>query len=153
MPPVVRSQELRRVCSRLCGEAHGLTRVNSKVFPYDHRFPALRLLISGPPPELEPLLLARFGAGAWRAEAWNVEPVWYRPDMRAALRLTARARDAAPGRAEERRFYAKIYRREEEGEKTHQVLRALYNKANAGQAGFTVARSIAYLSGLRNLFL
>ncbi len=122
-----------------------------QVFPYDHRFPALRLLMSGPPPELEPLLLARFGAGAWHAETWNVEPVRYRPDMRAALRLTARARDAATGRAEERRFYAKIYRTEEEGEKTHQVLRALYNKASSGEAGVTVARPIAYLSGLRTL--
>jgi hypothetical protein len=42
-----------------------------QVFPYDHRFPALRLLMSGPPPELEPLLLARFGTGDWRAEAWR----------------------------------------------------------------------------------
>ena len=32
-----------------------------QVFPYDHRFPALRLLMSGPPPDLESLLLARFG--------------------------------------------------------------------------------------------
>ena len=32
-----------------------------QVFPYDHRFPALRLLMPGPPPELEPLFLARFG--------------------------------------------------------------------------------------------
>ena len=122
-----------------------------QVFPYDHRFPALPLLMKGPPPELEALLLARFGPGDWQAEAWNVEAVRYRPDMRAALRLTARARDAATGRAEERRFYAKIYRKEEEGERTHQLLRALWDKAGSGEVSFTVARPIAYVSGLRTL--
>ena len=49
-----------------------------QVFPYDRRLPTLPLLVAGPPPELEPLLLARFGAGDWRAEAWNIEPVRYR---------------------------------------------------------------------------
>ena len=122
-----------------------------QVFPYDHRFPALRLLMSGPPPDLEPLLLARFGTGDWRAEAWNVEPVRYRVDMRAALRLTLRARDTVTGRVERRRFYAKIYRKEEEGERTYRVLRALCNKIGEGDAGFTVAKPVAYLSELRTL--
>ena len=123
-----------------------------QVFPYDHRFPALPLLMEGPPPELEPLLLAPFGPGDWQAEAWNVKAVRYRPDMRAALRFTARARDGATGRAEERRFYAKIYRKEEEGERTYQLLRALWDKAGSGEVSFTVARPIAYVSGLRTLF-
>ena len=122
-----------------------------QVFPYDHRFPALRLLMSGPPPELEPLFLARFGTGDWRAEAWNVEPVRYRVDMRAALRLTVRARDTATGRVEQRRFYAKIYRKEEEGERTYRVLQALCNKVSGGDAGITVAKPVAYLSELRTL--
>jgi hypothetical protein len=122
-----------------------------QVFPYDHRFPALPLLIAGPPPELEPLLLAQFGSGEWQAEAWDVEAVRYRPDMRAALRVTAWAREDATGRVEQRRFYAKLYRRKEEGEKTHQVLRALWEKASAGDAGFTVAKPIAYLADLRTL--
>ena len=122
-----------------------------QVFPYDHRFPALRLLMSGPPPDLEPLLLARFGTGDWRAKAWNVEPVRYRVDMRAALRLTVRARDTITGRVERRRFYAKIYRKEEEGERTYQVLRALCNKVSGGEVGFTVAKPVAYLGELRTL--
>ena len=121
-----------------------------QVFPYDRRLPALPLLMEGPPPELEPLLLARFGLGDWRAEAWNVEPVRYLTEKRATLRLTARAQDAATGRAEEKRFYAKVYH-DEEGEQTHQVLRALWEKADVGEAGFTVARPIAYLSDLRTL--
>jgi hypothetical protein len=77
-----------------------------QVFPYDHLLPALPRLMAGPPPELEPLLLARFGLGEWRAEAWSVEPVRYRVGQRATLRLTAQARDAATGLVEERRFYA-----------------------------------------------
>ncbi len=127
-----------------------------QVFPYDHRLPALPLLMAGPPPDLEPLLLARFGPGDWRAEAWDVEPVRYRATQRAALRLTARARETATGRVEERRFYAKVYLGGEKGanlggEQTYQVLRELWDKASAGGAGFTVGRPIAYLSDLRTL--
>jgi len=127
-----------------------------QVFPYDHRLPALPLLMAGPPPDLEPLLLARFGPGEWRAEAWDVEPVRYRATQRAALRLAARARETATGRVEERRFYAKVYLGGEKGanlggEQTYQVLRELWDKASAGGAGFTVGRPIAYLSGLQTL--
>jgi tRNA A-37 threonylcarbamoyl transferase component Bud32 len=122
-----------------------------QVFPYDHRLPALPLLMTGPPPELEPLLLAQFGLGDWRAEAWDVEPIRYRAVQRAALRLTAQARDAVAGRAEKRRFYAKIYLKEEEGEQAYQVLRALWEKACTGDVGFTVPRPIAYLGSLRTL--
>ena len=121
-----------------------------QVFPYDHQLPALPLLMAGPPPELEPLLLARFGPGDWQAEAWNVEPVRYLAGRRATLRLTVLARDAATGRAEERRFYVKVYN-DEEGEQTHQVLQELWDKANAGDVGFTVGRPIAYLSERRTL--
>lgn len=127
-----------------------------QAFPYDYRLPALPLLMAGPPPDLEPLLLARFEPGEWRAEAWDVEPVRYRVIQRAALRLTARARKPATGRVEERRFYAKVYLEGEKGanlggEQTYQVLRELWNKASAGGAGFTVGRPIAYLSGLQTL--
>lgn len=71
-----------------------------QVFPYDNQLPALPLLWAGPPPELEPLLLARFGAGDWQTEAWNIEPVRYQAEARATLRLVMRAGDAASGRAE-----------------------------------------------------
>ena len=127
-----------------------------QVFPYDYRLPALPLLMAGPPPELEPLLLARFGPGDWRAERWKIKPVRYRVGQRATLRLSARARDASTGRVKERRFYAKIYLEGEKGanlggEKTYQVLRELWGKASAGGAGFTVGRPIAYLSSLQTL--
>jgi len=122
-----------------------------QVFPYDHRLPALPLLMAGPSPELEPLLLARFGPGDWQAEAWEVEPVRYRAELRATLRLTVRARDAAIGRAEEKRFYVKVYDDEHAGKQTHEALWELWTKADMGDTGFTVGRPVAYLSSLRVL--
>jgi GNAT superfamily N-acetyltransferase len=122
-----------------------------QVFPYDHRLPALPLLMEGPPPELEPLLLERFGPGDWRVEAWDVEPLKYMAELRATFRLTAQARDTATGRAEERRFYAKVYHDEEVGEQTYQVLRALWDNAGTEDASFTGGKTIAYLGSLRVL--
>jgi Ser/Thr protein kinase RdoA (MazF antagonist) len=51
----------------------------------------------------------------------------------------------------ERRFYAKVYRDEGQGQQTHQVLRELWKQARANGESFTVARPLAYLSGLRTL--
>jgi hypothetical protein len=121
-----------------------------QVFPYDHRLPTLPLLAAGPPPELEPVLLGRFGPGDWRIEAWNVEPVRYR-DEGAVLRYTGKARNAATGRRTEKSFYAKVYRHEK-GEQAYQTLRALWSQAGARE-GFTVARPLAYLSELRAFIL
>jgi hypothetical protein len=122
-----------------------------QVFPYDRRLSALPLLMAGPPPELTPLLLARFGPGDWKTEAWDVEPIRYLAEKRATLRLTVRVQDAMTGRAEERRFYAKVYSSEKQAEQVYQVTRALWDKASAGEAPFTVGRPIAYLSDLQTL--
>jgi hypothetical protein len=122
-----------------------------QVFPYDRRLPALPLLIAEPLPELESPLLARFGPGNWRTEVWNVEPVRYRAGLGAALRLTVQGQDDATSRRIERRFYAKVYRDEGQGQQTHQVLRALWKQARANGECFTVVRPLAYLSGLRTL--
>jgi Ser/Thr protein kinase RdoA (MazF antagonist) len=65
--------------------------------------------------------------------------------------LTVRARDAASGRTAEKRFYAKIYHDKEKAEQTHEVLRALWNKASEGGDVFTVGKPIAYLNGLQTL--
>ncbi len=119
-----------------------------QVFPYDRRLPALPFIMAGPPSELEPLLLARFGPGDWQAEDWNIEPVRYLAEKRATLRLTVRAQDVATGLTEEKHFYAKVYRDEQIGEQTYQALRALWEKADARGVGFTVGRPIAYLSSL-----
>src|SRR5215208_2149347 len=109
-----------------------------QVFPYDHRLPTLPPLAAGPPPELEPVLLGRFGAGEWRIEACNVEPVRYR-EQGAVLRYRAKARNAATGGRTEKSFYAKVYRHEK-GEQTYQALRALWRRTSANGEGFTVVR-------------
>jgi Phosphotransferase enzyme family len=124
-----------------------------QVFPYDRRLPTLPLLMAEPLPELEPLLLARFGPGDWRTEVWNVEPVRYRAGLGAALRLTVQGQDDATSRRIERRFYAKVYRDEGQGQQTHQVLRELWKQARADGEGFSVVRPVAYLSDLRALIL
>jgi hypothetical protein len=122
-----------------------------QVFPYDRRLPALPILLAGPLPELEALLLAQFGPGDWQAEAWDTEPLRYLAELRATLRLTARARDGATGRAEEKHFYAKVYENEETGQQTYRVLQALWDRASTGSVGFTVGRPIAYLSDLQTI--
>jgi hypothetical protein len=123
-----------------------------QVFPYDRRLPTLRLLAAGPPPELEPVLVGRFGPGEWRIEAWNVEPVRYREQGGAVLRYTAKGRNAETGATREKSFYAKIYRREK-GEQTYQALRTLWSRTSANGEDFSVVRPLAYLSELRALIL
>jgi hypothetical protein len=122
-----------------------------QVFPYDRRLPTLPLLAAGPPPELEPVLLGRFGPGEWRVQAWNVEPVRYR-EQGAVLRYTAKGRNAATGGTREKSFYAKVYRHDK-GEQTYQALQALWRRTSANGEGFTVVRPLAYLSDLRALIL
>src|SRR3712207_2898820 len=122
-----------------------------EVFPYDRRLPTLPLVMAGPSPELQRPLPASLGPGDWHTEAWNVEPVRYRAGLGAALRLTVQGQDGATGRRIERRFYAKVYRNEDQGQQTHQVLRALWKRSRPGGEGFTVARPLAYLSGLLTL--
>jgi Phosphotransferase enzyme family len=120
-----------------------------EVFPYDRRLPSLPTIMAGPLPELEPLLLNRFGPGNWQTEAWNVEPVRHRAELGATLRLTVQAREDATGRMEERRFYAKVYH-DDGGERTYKALRAMWERTGGGEE-FTVGRPVAYLDDLRTL--
>src|SRR5438445_223263 len=113
-----------------------------QVFPYDRRLPALPLLMTRPSPDLEHQLLDWFGPGNWHADVWNIEPIRYRAGARAVLRYDAEMRDAATGGREKRRFYVKVYRGEA-GERTSQVLQALWKRAEAGGAGFTVGKPTA----------
>jgi hypothetical protein len=123
-----------------------------QVFPYDRRLPTLPLVMAGPPPELEPVLLGRFGPGDWRVQAWKVDSVRYRAQRGAVLRYTGKARNAGTGTRREKSFYAKVYRHEK-GEQTYQALRALWRRTSADREGFTVVRPLAYLSDLRTLIL
>jgi hypothetical protein len=116
-----------------------------QVFPHDHALPALARLLAGPTPELEPALLATFGAGRWRTLSWTAESVRYRVDQRATVRLSLGAADGGSGRTAERRLFAKVYRDEAEGRRAHQVLGVL---AAAGER-FTVPEPVAYVPALR----
>lgn len=123
-----------------------------QVFPYDRWLPTLPLLMAGPSPDLERLLLTRFGSGAWHAEGWSIAPVRYRSGLSAVLQYTVQARDAATGRRGERRFYVKVYR-QAEGEHTYHVLRALAERAEAGAGPFSLGTPLIYLSDLQALVL
>jgi hypothetical protein len=96
-------------------------------------------------------VLAPFEEGYRRTEAWDVEPVRYRNGTRMTLRLRVRVRDLTTGQPEERSFYAKVYREEEDGRRTYEVARKLWEKSEAGGEGFSVGRPVAYLSDLRCL--
>ena len=121
-----------------------------QVFPYDRRLPSLRHLLTRPAPDLEPLLLSGFGSGDWRIEGWDIEPIRYRAQLGAVLRYGVSARDTVTGRAEERRFYVKVYR-DEEGARAYRVFQALWERADAKGGAFTVGRPMAYLGGLQAL--
>ena len=104
-----------------------------------------------PGEQLQPLLLAQFGPGDWHVETWNTEPVRYREQLGAVLRYTAKVRHVATGKREQKRFYIKVYR-DERGEQTYRVLRALW-KVSDTEEDFAVGRPVAYLSDLRALVL
>ena len=73
-----------------------------QVFPHDYKLPSLPRLAAGPPAELEPHLLARFGPGSWSVDSWGVEAVRYRERLGAVLRYRALARDSRTGERAER---------------------------------------------------
>ena len=49
--------------------------------------------MAGPLVGLRAPILARFGPGDWRLDEWESEPVRYRVDLRASVKLTVRATD------------------------------------------------------------
>jgi hypothetical protein len=122
-----------------------------QVFPFDRRLSALSYLAKDLPSELEPLLLDRFGTGGWQTDTWDIRPVRYVAELRATLRLTVRAQNAATSRMEEKRFYAKIYKDEEEGERTFRVLHKFSEENGAEKEGFGVPRPISYLNNFCTL--
>ena len=105
-----------------------------------------------PTPELEPVLLGRFGPGDWRVEAWNVEPVRYREGGGLSC-ATRRKPETLRQGEEERKASTPRSTATKKGEQTYQALRALWSQASANGEGFTVVRPLAYLSDLRALIL
>ena len=121
-----------------------------QVFPHDYRLPALAELMAGPPPELIPTLLAEFGGGDWRLVAWSAEPVQYRVDMRAILRISIRAHDGR-GATAERQVFAKIYRDADDCQRAFAAQREVCARAAEAAGTLFAARTIAHLDGMRTL--
>jgi hypothetical protein len=122
-----------------------------KVFPHDHRLPALALLLAGPIAELEPDLLSDFGEGDWVLVSWNAETVQYRVDMRAIVRLDVTASDQRSGRQEIRRFYAKVYYAKEQAQQAYLGQSRLYDRLDAEHEWLTLAKPVACSSRLRTV--
>jgi hypothetical protein len=118
-----------------------------QVYPFDRRLPGLADLVAGPPPELEPLLLASLGPGQWKAE-WTVKTVRYHALLRSTLLYSVQAQEAESGRVECKRFYVKVYRGDE-GEDMRRVLEGGSRQAN----GFAIPALLAYLPHLGALVL
>lgn len=121
-----------------------------QAFPHDYRLPALAELMAGPPADITPTLLAVFGDGAWELAEWRAEPIQYRVDMRAILRLTVRARNR-DGASAERQLYAKIYRDADDCRRAFTVQRAVSERAAEAAASLVAARAIALLDGRRTM--
>jgi hypothetical protein len=115
-----------------------------QVFPFDRGLPTLPLLVEGPPPAMEKVLLESLGAGAWYAEAWTVEQLEISPGTAAVLRYTVRACSAVLAETVERRFYVKVYGDEPHGAGAYELLRALSGAADAEANGFSFCRPVAY---------
>jgi hypothetical protein len=118
-----------------------------QVYPFDRCLPGLADLVAGPPPELEPVLLASLGPGTWTAE-WTVESVRYHAVLRSTLRYTAQAQEAESGRVECKRFYVKVYR----GDKGEDMRRVLEGRSRQA-SGFAIPALLAYLPDLGALVL
>ena len=123
-----------------------------EVFPYDSRLPTLPLVLSGPSPELQQRLLARFGPGDWQIEEQTIEPVRYRTELGGVVRYTLRARNEVTSRTQTKRFYAKVYR-EARGERTWRLLQHLCDNPAATRGEFAVVSPIDYCSERQCLVL
>jgi hypothetical protein len=121
-----------------------------QVFPHDYRLPALAELMAGPPPDMVPKLLAELGDGDWQLQTWTAEPVQYRVDMRAILRVTIQATERA-GATAERQFYAKIYRDADAAQRAFQAQSAVSCRAAERHGAVSAARPIAIRDEMRTL--
>lgn len=123
-----------------------------QVFPQDRFLPTLPLLIAGPPPEMERLLLEHFGPGNWRMVRCEVEPVRYRPFLGVTLRYKIEARDVSANLGREKCFYVKIYR-DENVKQTYELLNNLYLNLSSSVRGFTTVKPLGCFEDLHALVL
>lgn len=122
-----------------------------QVFPFDHRLPALRDLLSQPTAALTPLLMQQFGGGAWQMAGWQAEVMRYRVAMRACLQLTVSARKRGVGQLAARRFFAKVYASDVEAERAGAIQHDLTAAFRAQGAPLALPEIVAYLPAERTL--
>lgn len=123
-----------------------------QVFPFDFRLPGLLSVVDGSP-ELVQALAGSESADVWSKDSWQAEVVRYRPDMRVMARVSLLATNARTGQQVSREAFAKVYREEEEGQRSARLLSALSAAAAQGNLDFSVAQPIAYLEQLKTLLL
>ena len=116
-----------------------------QVFPFDHRLPALQALMDGSLGGLRDPIMARFGPGDWRLDDWQAEPVRYRVDLRASVKLTIGATECGSGSTAARRFYAKVYASRDQVERAWNVQQELEVALRAAGEPFGLAPVGAYL--------
>jgi hypothetical protein len=124
-----------------------------QVFPFDRKLPNLCPVLDGAALRgLDSRLLESLGPGQWQIERRHIEPARYRTELGAALKYTVQAREPLTTRSLTQSCYLKVYRNER-GQETFDLMRALAESAAADRGLFAVVRPLAYLSELRTLVL
>jgi hypothetical protein len=116
-----------------------------QVFPFDHKLPALQPLMEGSLGGLRDPIMAQFGPGDWRLDEWQAEPVRYRVDLRASVKLTISATECGSGSTSDRRFYAKVYASRDQVERAWNVQQDLEVALRAAGEPFRLAPVVAHL--------
>ncbi len=122
-----------------------------QVFPFDFELLALGRLMEGALPGLRAPIMDRFGPGEWRLDDWKSEPVRYRVNLRATIKLTIRASESRSGRAAERRFFAKVYADAERVERAWTVQQDLAVALRAAREPIGLAPLVVYVPDARVL--
>ncbi len=120
-----------------------------QVYPFDVRLPAIVQLLTDPAPLVSSHILTDLSPEEQRTTIWHAETVRYRVDMRAMILLTARINAGHAERESVRRVYAKVFRDDEDGQRSFHVQRALWEAVVAQEIPLAIARPIAYLPEAR----
>lgn len=113
-----------------------------QVFPYDQYIPALQHVLSDPGSLVARQLPEEFIARNGPGRSWSAEIIRYRVGTRATIRLSAETDAGTDPRSQQRRVYAKLFRNEEDAQRSFQIQQALWQRSTAEDAWFTVARPL-----------
>lgn len=117
-----------------------------QVFPNDRALPSLSGLVTSPETYLSSPIANEFGPGDWDLYRWEVEPVRYRPFLRATLMINVAARRPGTQQIAYKSFYLKVFR---EGEADPALKKLLALRKDAARLGhYRVVEPIDYLEPL-----